>query len=408
MKKIISLITVVAIVAVSAFCLSACNDNSRKPVKSDEPFAESVVLGIHDNFPGLGTNAQTIYERTFNACLNYGEVSYVVVEGEPSQTKTFPISKSDKDISKSKEKELAQRNANSILQSFASLKALTPEVDTLSSIKLSANILKASTLSQKNMLVYDSGLCTTGLLSQLSSNVLATDPVIVVDKLEAIHALPDLEGVSVCWVGLGCVSGNGNQQKIPDSYLYNLKALWSEIIERSGGTVVFDSTPVTGQQAEDLPHVTAVDFPQDSLELNSGNITDISVISFKEDTVKFVGNRAAFADAVSAEKALEPIAEYLKTNPEKRILIAGTTAKVGTGDGKELSYQRTQIVKNVLLESGVSSSQIECIGLGCTDNCFRVEDHNSDGSLNKEMAAQNRAIYIVLADSATAQTLKDT
>lgn len=406
MKKIISLITIVAIIAVSAFCLSACNDNSRKPVESDEPFAESVVLGIHENFPGLGTNVQTIYEHTFNACLNYGEVSYVVVEGEPSQVKIFPISKSDKDISKAKEKELAQRNANSIMQGFASLKALTPEVDTFGSIKLSANILKASTLSKKNMLVYDSGLCTTGLLSQLSSNILATDPVIVVDKLEAIHALPDLEGINVYWVGLGCVSGN--QQKIPDSYLYNLKALWSEIIERSGGTVVFDSTPVTGQQAEDLPHVTAVDFPQDNLGLNSSDINDISVISFKEDTVKFVGDKAEFADAVSAEKALEPISEYLKTNPEKRVLIAGTTAKVGTGDGKELSYQRTQSVRNVLLENGVSPSQIDCIGLGCTDNCFRVEDHNSDGSLNEEMAAQNRAIYIVLADSATAQTLKDT
>lgn len=406
MKKIILLIAIIAIIAASLCCLSACGSERNNTSVPDEPVAESIVLGIHSNFPSLGTNAQAIYDHTYNICLNYGEVSYVVVEGEPSQTKTISVQKSDKDISKAKEKELAKRNANSIVQSFASLKALTPEVDTFSSVKLSASILKASSLNRKTMLVYDSGLCTTGLLSQLASNVLATDPVIVADKLESIHALPDLNGIDVYWVGLGCVSGD--QQKIPDSYLYCLESMWTEIIVRSGGTVTFDSTPVTGKQADNLPRVTAVEFPQDSLGLDADNISDISVISFREDTVKFVGDKAEFYEPSSAEKALEPVAEYLKANPDKKILIAGTTAKVGTGDGKELSFQRTQTVMNVLIAKGVSSKQIECLGLGCTDSCFRVEDHNADGTINEEMAAQNRAIYIVLADSSTARSLKET
>lgn len=161
MKKIISLIAIVALIAVSLCCLSACGGERDNASVPDEPAAESIVLGIHSNFPALGTNARTIYDRTYNICLNYGEVSYVVVEGEPSQTKTVSVQKSDKDISKAKEKELAKRNADSIVQSFASLKALTPEVDTFSSIKLSASILKASSLNRKTMLVYDSGLCTT-------------------------------------------------------------------------------------------------------------------------------------------------------------------------------------------------------------------------------------------------------
>lgn len=406
MKKIVSLIAIVALIASSFLCLSACGGDRDDPSVPNEPSAESIVLGIHNNFPGLDANASTIYDRIYNVCLNYGEVSYVVVEGKPTQTKTISVSKSDKDLSKSKEKEIAKRTAGSVMQSLVSLKALTPEVDTLSSIRLSADILNASSLSRKSMFVYDSGLCTAGLISQLASNVLATDPVIVADKLESIHALPDLKGIDVHWVGLGCVSGD--QQKIPDSYLYKLKAMWTEIIERSGGTVTFDSSPVIGRQAKDLPHVTAVEFPQDSLGLSSGNLSDISVISFRENTVKFVGNKADFYDPSSAEKALDPVGVYLKANADKRILIVGTTAKVGNGDGKELSFQRTQSVMKVLLAKGVSSSQIECIGLGSTDNCFRVEDHNADGSLNEKMAAQNRAIYIVLADSSTARSLKKT
>ena len=91
MKKIISLIAIVTLIAASLCCLSACGGERDNASAPDEPVAESIVLGIHSNFPGLGTNAQTIYDRTYNICLNYGEVSYVVVEGEPSQTKTVSV-----------------------------------------------------------------------------------------------------------------------------------------------------------------------------------------------------------------------------------------------------------------------------------------------------------------------------
>ena len=402
MKKTVTLICILSLLlSATLFCFTAC----QKTVDPGEAVAESVVLGIHNNFPGIGTNAQTIYDHVYSTCLNYGEVSYVIVEGDPGQTQTFPIVKSDKDLSKAKEKEIAKRNATNIIQGFASLKAQTPEVDTLSSIKLSANILKSSILSGKYMLVYDSGLCTKGLLSQLSANVLGSDPVIVVDKLEAVHALPDLTGISVNWVGLGCVCGD--QQKLPDSYFYNLKALWTEIITRSGGTVTFDSSPVTGQQANDLPHVTPVSFPQDSLGLEDVDFDDGPVICFGEDSIRFVGDEANFIDPEEAIRSLEPVSEYLIENPDRKIIIAGTTAKVGTGNGIELSLKRTRAVMNVLIEKGVNQSQIECIGLGCSDNCFRVEDHNADGSFNEEMGARNRAIYIVLANSTVANSLRE-
>lgn len=123
MKKIVSLIAIVALIASSFLCLSACGGDRDDPSVPNEPSAESIVLGIHNNFPGLDANASTIYDRIYNVCLNYGEVSYVVVEGKPTQTKTISVSKSDKDLSKSKEKEIAKRTAGSVMQSLVSLKA---------------------------------------------------------------------------------------------------------------------------------------------------------------------------------------------------------------------------------------------------------------------------------------------
>lgn len=407
MKKIISVFTMLTLVFIMICSLTACGGKTKKSfeVSSGEPLAVSFVLGMgHSNFPGLGTNAQRIYSKLLDVCTNYGNVSYAVVEGTPEQTDSVPIEKSEKHISETKRREIAKRNANSIFNSFSSLRAKTPEVDTLQTIRLSANILASSGYETKEMVIYDSGLCTTGLLSQLSSNVLATDPEIVVDKLEALHALPELNGVDVTWVGLGCVSGE--QQRIPDSYMYALKTLWTLIVERSGGQITFDTTPVTGEEIEGLPHVSVVEFPSDDLGL--GEVVDAGtlIIAFKEDTVKFIGDRADFVDPSAATAALNPVADFLKDNPERKIIIAGTTAKVGTGDGIELSNARAQAVKQVLISSGVQESQMECVGLGCTDNCLRVEDHNSDGSLNEEMAAQNRAIYIVLSDSTTAMSLR--
>ena len=361
-------------------------------------------FGIRSNFPDLDTNAQGIYNKLLNVCTNYGSVSYAIVEGNPEQTDSIQIKKSEKHLSRTKIKENAKRYANSIFNSFSALRAKTPEVDTLQTIRLSANTLASSGYETKEMVIYDSGLCTTGLLSQLSGNVLATAPEIVVDKLEVLHALPELNGVSVTWVGLGCVSGE--QQRIPDSYMYALKTLWTSIIERSGGQVTFDTTPVTGEEVEGLPHVSVVEFPADDLGLGDTDGIKTSVIAFKEDTVKFLGDKADFIDPLAATAALEPVAEFLIANPDRKIIIAGTTAKVGSGDGIELSNARAQAVRQVLISFGVQASQMECIGLGCTDNCLRVEGHNSDGSLNEEMAAQNRAIYIILSDSTTARNLR--
>lgn len=403
MKKIISVVLVLTLSLTLCGALSACTTTTNSV---NESLALSFVLGVRKNFPGISSNAQSIYDSVLEVCTNYGEVSYAVVEGTPEQTKTITLEKSDKNLSDAKIKEIAKRNANDIVNGFASLKAETPEVDTLQTIRLSANALKASTIDNKKLVVYDNGLCTTGLLSQLKYNVLATDPDIVVDKLEQLHSLPDLEGVEVLWIGLGCVSGE--QQVIPDSYRFNLETLWRTIIERSGGNITFDSTPVTGEESEGLPHVSVVEFPSDDLGLNTVSVTDTSVYKLDEGTCKFIGDKAELVDVEAARKAVEPFVEHLKSNPDEKILIAGTTAKVGNGDGVELSYQRTQTVKKMLIDSGVKEEQIECIGLGCTDNCLRVEDHNADGTLNEAMAAQNRAIYIIFADSSTARSLKNT
>lgn len=403
MKRIISVIVSLILIISCLLSLTGC-DGSKNSVET-EPLALSIVMGTHKHFPKLSFTSESIQNAIYNACYSYGDVSTFTVEGVPKPQGDYDIVKPDKSITETKRKQLARQNTNSIIYDCSLAAATTEEVDTLSAIMLSADALQASSASSKEMLIYDSGLCTTGLLSQTSHDVLSADTELIIEKLGDIHSLPDLEGVTVKWLGLGAVSGE--QDEIPDSYKYKLEKLWTAIIVASGGKVEFDKTPVYGEEAEGLPDVSTVSFVKDSLNIDFSDVSEIKEgpIRFDESTIKFVADCAEFIDPESARGALTPIAKILIDNPTFNIIIAGTTASAG--DGYALSFKRAQACKDILVSMGAGSAQIECIGLGSSDNCFHVDDLDSNGRLIEEYAKLNRAIYIFAADSDVAKTIKE-
>lgn len=400
MKKTISIIATLILIFTCMFAFTGCTNHN----SVSNPLALAIVMGVHKNFPKLTFTSDNIQNDIYEVCYNYGDVSTVTVEGTPSQRGDFEITKPNKSITETKRRQLARQNTNSIIYDCSLAAATTEETDTLAALRLAANSLQSSPYSNKRLLVYDSGLCTCGLLNQTANNVLSADPIIVAEKLSATHSLPDLTGVTVKWVGLACVSGK--QDEIPDSYKYKLKELWSEIIKSSGGTVEFDPMPVSGDEADGLPDVSTVSFVKDSLDIDfSSDNERTQPIKLGEDTIKFMPDSAKFVDEKSAREALMPIAEILKTNIDFNIIIAGTTASVG--DGYKLSTERAEACRDALVSMGVNAKQIECIGLGCSDNCFHIDDIDSNGQLMEEYAKLNRAIYIFSSESDTAKQFKD-
>ena len=100
MKKIISVFLMVTVILVILCSMTACGDKGTETgkVTSGESLAVSFVLGPHSNFPGLVNNAQGIYNKILNVCTNCGSVSYAVVEGDPEQTDSVMIKKSEKHL----------------------------------------------------------------------------------------------------------------------------------------------------------------------------------------------------------------------------------------------------------------------------------------------------------------------
>jgi outer membrane protein OmpA-like peptidoglycan-associated protein len=259
------------------------------------------------------------------------------------------------------------------------------------------------------MIVYDSGLSTTSLLNFATQNIIDEPIESIVSQLESYHAIPDLTGIDIIWIGLGQTCGE--QENLTSSYKYKLQEIWTAILEAGGATsVTFDKTPLTAEEySGKLPACSTVPIVVDSLELTE-LITDEEmpeVIKWDGNSnIQFLGNVADFADPEIAESELAPIAEYLVSHPDESVYIFGMTATVIGGDlGIELSEARAGACREKLLEAGVNENQVITIGLGQLDNPLRTADTDENGNQIQELAQKNRAVIFVKNGSQLLDTL---
>lgn len=398
MKKMVSIMTILAIMCGCVMGLTGC-DGGTTSKQLDLPLSTSIVLGVHENFPKIPFNTNSLYSTIYDSAYSWGNVSAIVVDGEPSVRGNWDIQDPGKNINDAKKKQLAKNSTNAIVSNLTQVKATVPEIDTLKAIQVGANALNSTTDCKKSLIIFDAGLSTAGVLNFVEKNILDVPVEVVVEQLNDMHAIPNLSGVDVTWIGLGQVCGS--QEALPSSYKYKLQTLWNEILKASGATTItFDTSPLALEEnACELPKCSVVPIVADCLELSSATLPE--AVKFDENSsVKFKGDKAEFIDASAAEKELMPIAEYLRANPDEYLYILGMTATVaGSNFGKELSVERAEACKKLLVNNGVQEAQLVCIGLGQTPNPLRVNDIDENGLQIEELAKINRAVFFVKQDS---------
>jgi len=413
MKKVKSLICVMLLMT-SVCILAGCGrTGSRFGTSgiegSDTPQSISLVLGVHKYFPVLSLTTDSVYSKIYDACYSYGNLSAICIDGKPYVACNYNIASPDKHIDEAKRKQLAANNTKQIIADMSGISGKTENVDTLSAINLSAESLQSTDTScQKTMIIYDSGLCSTGLMDMREKNFFDAPAEKIVAQLKELHAIPDMKNIAVTWVGLGTTCGEQND--LYESHKYKLKNLWEKILTAGGATVTFDSSPLSDEQYEkELPNCATIPIVADSLdaaELVTENMMP-EVVAFYEDTsIKFKSDLAEFADVAKVEQELEPVAEYLRENPDQNIHIVGMTATVGELDeGKRLSLERAENVRRMLVNMGARKEQTHSLGLGHSPNPLRAEDIDGDGNLIEEQAKRNRAVFLIKSDSELVGTL---
>ena len=397
MKKCLAIVLSI----VCLFSLTACG--SLNVGTSDSvPEALAIVLAIRKNFCAVPT--QLITQEIYDCAYSYGSVDVVLVQGQPQISGSYQINDPHENINSAKHRQIAQQSSSDIIKKISALKATTPEADTLYAINLAADqLVTVSSERKKELIIIDSGLSTAGLMDFSRENLINNTPEYIVSQLAELHALPDLTGITVTWIGLGQTAGE--QEKLPSSYKYKLETLWQAILNASGASVNFSTVQLLSEETNcEMPPVSAVPIAEDNLNLQSDNLP--SVVGFNENSsVKFVGDKAEFIDPVSAENTLKPVAEYLIATGEQRYIVGMTATHGDPLQRQKLSLERSEACKHILVQYGVAPEQLIPIGLGYKQNSLRVCDTDKNGNLIESQAKINRAVYFISPNSNLADTL---
>lgn len=404
MKKIIAL--VLALILVGA-TFTGCSGR----VSNEETSNTVYIVGRHANAQPPAINNSTIESSVQSAIDNNTLLSVIELDGSPSVEKdnrfTFNLKKN---VSSTIKKKYVSKMTNKVIETFNNLTPKVAEVDILKAIEIAANELNSSDANTdyaKHIVVYSTGVQTTGLIDMTKFNILSSKETVdeVIEQLSAKQALPNLEGITIDWYNLNQVSGE--QKELTAEMEATNEYLWGTLIAKAGGKVDFKSDNATADDRTNYDvGVSAVPVIEDSLNVEEYN-KDSSVV-FTTDEIAFKSDSVEFVDEEQASQAVTKIINYMLYNKDYNLLLAASTATVPPQNKcQSFSKKRAEAVKSLIISRSnnqIDSSRITTIGMGY-ENPYQVSDTSKNGSLIEEKAKQNRAVYAMNRDSMEAKQL---
>lgn len=406
MKKIISIILMLACVITLVSTLAGCSGNGVKAPA--EKAAVCYVIANTANSKGLNFNSPLVQDTVYSTVRNYGFIAVVNADGKPEIVHAASYDLEDKYKSASKEKldMDARSKATNIILSMQSIMADDPEVDYLESLRLAVRTLSSlEGYDSKTIVLMGTGLSTTGVMN-FSNNLISAEPEMVINLLNEKSEIPDFKGITVYSQQLGDVAAP--QQELTSAQRIKLEKIYGGIVETGGGIFVYNeiiANPV--DDTKQYPSVTPVKLPSDApisfeeVVFEEENIFEKPVF-LTEEKIGFVADKDILLNPTEASEMLRPVAEYLASHPSISIVLAGTTAGDSDSDfTMTLSKQRAEAVKDALIDLGVSADRIITLGLGSEKDPWHVYNAGYDGAA----AAGNRKVVLLDASSERAASI---
>ena len=406
MKKIISIILMLACVITLVSTLAGCSGNGVKAPA--EKAAVCYVIANTANSKGLNFNSPLVQDTVYSTVRNYGFIAVVNADGKPEIVHAASYDLEDKYKSASKEKldMDARSKATNIILSMQSIMADDPEVDYLESLRLAVRTLSSlEGYDSKTIVLMGTGLSTTGVMN-FSNNLISAEPEMVINLLNEKSEIPDFKGITVYSQQLGDVAAP--QQELTSAQRIKLEKIYGGIVETGGGIFVYNeiiANPV--DDTTQYPSVTPVKLPSDApisfeeVVFEEENIFE-EPIFLTEEKIGFVADKDILLNPTEASETLRPVAEYLASHPSISIVLAGTTAGDSDSDfTMTLSKQRAEAVKDALIDLGVSADRIITLGLGSEKDPWHVYNAGYDGAA----AAGNRKVVLLDASSERAASI---
>lgn len=389
MKKQNRFISAVLLFALICMLFTGCTPSA-------EPIHLTLVAAWQSNQPAPSLNL--IDDALKAVASSFGSVSFIRLDGKPSQVDTLTIP-SQKLVSKKQLDRIASDQVAQMQAEASQIVALERESDLLSALRLAGRLAEKKPGQTNELIVFSNGINTVAPLDMSTCILQNLDIYSVIEELQAQQAIPDLSGyntVKIYQIG----ETRAPQDALTPADITALKALWRGILLAGGLTeeqIEFpDDPPVETTEKMNLPPVKTVTVLQPENGIKKGlNQT------FDEETLAFVPNTATLADPAAAKEALQPLASIFQSSPSTTALVVGQTATWGEAEScRELSQRRAETIVALLAELGVSPAQLTAIGTGYDpQNPLHTNDLDDNGALMEEKAKKNRAVTVL--DSAT-------
>lgn len=426
----------ILIFAFVSFAFIGCG---KQNIDSSTPIVSIILIGNHANSKCFDVRLDTTIQQTYSS---FGNAGIIVIDGHPTLLRNDSLDSLSgiagcysADYLEASKKLFGKNNPiwqrdylnpqkEDFMEQLNKCKADDPEVDILEALHIAVNSLNTiensmGTNVQKEIIILDAGLCTSGTINFLNSQYLellnynsklwedaAMNNKIskLISQLEDQAELPNLDGIQITWYGLGQVCEP--QPSLSKLQVQNLQYFWGELLTHAGASPsakanadnvynIFVSTNTNGT-IKSSQYVTPIQW----------NITDdgktYTMPNIPEQKIDFHPNTDEYLSPDKVPEILSPYISILQDYPNERLFLIGTTSS-WKGGSLKLSEDRALRVKEQLIKLGFPENNIKTIGLGFDQRICQNDTPN--GQFEETIATKNRSVWILPYESPKIQDI---
>ncbi len=418
--------------------ITGCDNDGEVDINEKQPVVSIILSGKHANSKHFDVQLETTVKQVYSS---FGNIGIITIDGNPTlirdDTSTGILGCYNADYIKESKKAYKKNNrfwqreyigsqTKKVIDELNKCNADDPEVDIVQALCTAVDSLNTiensmETSVKKQIVVLDTGLCTSGIMNFLDQeyfellnyegklwedNTMNTKVSERIDYLESQAEIPNLKGISVTWYGLGQVSEP--QPNLSKLGIQNLQYIWGEFLSKAGASPsdkenaderysIFVPTSSYGAVKSDQ-YVTPILWKHKEGEPRTKS-------EFPEQKVNFIRNSDKYLSSEEKKKVEDYYTSVLQGCSDEKVLLVGTTSSWDDGplDSKDLSERRAERVKNTMIQLGVLDDCISTIGVSY--NTAFCQDDSPNGRFEESIAKENRSVLILSYDSPKAQKI---
>ena len=408
MKKMINILLMIVCICLSVVTFTACG--SENPVETENPVHAVLILQPISTAPVVNVGAAE--ELLETVCSVPGSsISILVADGKPWEYAFVEPEDIDASFSAKMRKQILAERVEELVAVATSAEAVNEETDLRAAVEMGARELHSySDDADLEMVICGSFENTVAPIAMQEMALSYMDVEATINNLSADGYVVDLSGIHITGYNLGDTCGE--QKELLNKDKIALEEFWTAFFEAGKAEKIdFKKTRPLDSGYEGLPKVSTipvVEIKSDVQELEIEDIDTVDAIVFDETAIAFKKGTANLADEDAARDAVASVAGYMCQNDIHALLVGGTAKWGNQDDSIKLSFERSQVVKQLLVAQGVPEQNLTVVGTGWL-SCFYINDEGEDGELDEEYAPLNRACTWVDCNSELAKkVLSDT